>query len=266
MSEKTISTPRGSAKGDDRNLVPVDPANANSLEDQAYLFWKKNRNFIYGATIVVLAAAVAFQVVRSVQASHQAEISRSFGAATTIEAKRAFARANPDSPLAGVAWLDVADDDYTNGRYDDAIHEYASAAAALNEPVLSGRARLGQGIATLKAGQVTEGESLLHQLSDDANALMAYRTQAYYELASYYAGAGDRAKAREAIDRLKALDPEGYWASMGSALRSRIDAEEQTAAAPEGAAPQAEAPAFKLPAPTTTPVVPAPAPPPAGTP
>lgn len=259
MSEKTMST-SPAAKGDDRNLVPVAPGTAASFEDRAYLFWKKYRNVVLGVALGILAAVLAFQVVRLLQARKEAEIGAAFAAATTAEAKRAFARAHPGHPLAGVALLAVADDSYAQARFGEAASEYAAALEMLEEPLLRGRARVGRGMALLASDQTGQGEEVLLALANDTKALMAFRTQAYYELAAHYAGRGDHAKARETIDRLKALDPEGYWANVASALRSRIDAEELAGAGENAAGEDAategegdELPTFRLPGGSDTP-------------
>lgn len=257
MSEKPTSTPRAAAPGDDRNLVPVDATTAVSFEDRAFQFWKKNRIVMIGCFAVIIAAMIVWWVMRAMEAGRLQEIQQAYGEATTIEAKRAFATANAGHPLAGLALLAVADDSYTNMRYDEAARDYATAAAELTEPLLSGRARLGEGMARVKAGQTVEGERVLTTLAEDATALMSYRTQAWYELAAIAAGAGDNAKALVAADKARALDPEGYWASMATVLRTRLGATDMpvppatdalTAPAPEAPAADA-APAPATPAP-----------------
>lgn len=235
MSDKTTSPSTPAAgQGDDRNLVPAAPSPAFVLEDKALEFGKRNQTILMGVIAVILLGVVGFQIMRSMRASKEAEISQAFGRATTIEAKRAFAAAHPDHALAGLALLAVADDSYTNSRFADAAREYATAAASLNEPLLNGRALIGAGVSQLKAGQVAEGEAQLRKVAEDTTTLMSHRSQAYYELASHYSAENDHAKARDTIDQLRALDPEGYWANVAAAMRSRIDTEE-SAAATEGA-------------------------------
>ena len=223
MSENTIST--AAAKGDDRNLVPVDPASALSFEDQALIIWKKQRTFIVGTLIAVAVLLIGWFSVRGIQDGREAGIREAFGQATTIDAKRAFARDHSDHALAGLALLAVADDSYANKRYEDAAREYPAAAAKLTDPLLAGRARIGEGAANLRTAQSAQGEQQLTTLAEDATALMAYRLQAWYILASHAAGAGDPAKARDMIGRLKALDPASEWAGLASQLQVRLDAE-----------------------------------------
>jgi hypothetical protein len=245
MSENTISTPAAAAKGDDRNLVPVDPASALSFEDQAFLIWKKQRTFIIGSLVAVVVMLVAWFSVRAMQDSREAGIRTAFGEATTIEARRAFAREHAGHPLAGLALLAIADDSYANLRFEEAARDYAAAAGVLKEPLLAGRARIGEGAANLKSSQSSLGEQQLTKVAEDAGMLMAYRSQAWYILATHAAGTGDTAKARDTIGRLKALDPEGDWASLASALQTRLDTEDPVTSL--------DIPSEPMPAPTPAP-------------
>jgi hypothetical protein len=234
MSEKTMSTPAAAAKGDDRNLVPVEAATTLSFEDQIFLIWKKQRTFILGTLTAVAVVLVAWFVIREVQQSREAGISKAFGEATTLEAKRAFVGEHPDHVLAGVALLALADDGFANKRFDEAARDYGAAAAVLKDPLLVGRARLGEGTANLKSAQSsTTGEQQLTRAAEDATLLMAYRTQAWYILATHAAGAGDVAKARDLIGRLKALDPESDWANLATGLETRLNTENPSASSLE---------------------------------
>lgn len=234
MSEKSISTRSSSVKGDDRNLVPVDPSNAVTFEDQLQLFWNKNRNAVIGAIVVMVIVIIGLQAWKMIETQRKAATSLAFGAATTVEAKRNFARDHAGHPLAGAALLKVADDSYTNGRFEEAARGYASATAALTEPLFVGRSRIGEAVSALKAGQTTKGEQLLTKIAEDTTLLLAYRAQAYYEIATFAEAAGDIAKARDSVDKLRALDPEGYWANVATALRERLSAD-STAVAPADA-------------------------------
>jgi hypothetical protein len=232
MSEKSISTP--SAKGDDRNLVPVDSGNAVTFEDQLQLIWKNHRNTIIGLIAVLVLAIIGLQVWRMLESEREAATQAAFGAATTVEAKRAFARDHAGHPLAGAALLYVADESYKNGRFEEAAREYASASAALTEPLLVGRSRIGEAVSALKAGQTTKGEQLLTKIAEDPTVLLAYRAQAYYEIATFAESAGDIAKARDSVDKCRALDPESFWANVATTLRERLSAD-APAPVPEGA-------------------------------
>jgi hypothetical protein len=242
MSENTISTPAAAAKGDDRNLVPVDPAGALSFEDQAFLIWKKQRTFIIGTLVAVVALLIGWFAFQGIQESREAAVRTAFGQATTIDAKRTFAREHAGHALAGVALLAVADDSYAGERYEDAAREYASASAVLVEPLLLGRARIGEGAANLRTAQTAQGEQQLTKVAEDVGLLMSHRLQAWYLLASHAAGAGDPAKARDMIGRLKALDPASEWANLASALQVRLDTEQ-----PVGASDLPPAPAPAMP-------------------
>jgi hypothetical protein len=258
MTDQTLSSSSRPAKGDDRNLVPVEPGAAATFEDQLFLFWKNNRNVVIALIALVIAGVVGWQIWLSMRAQAQADVGAAFTNATTVETRRAFARAHPGDPLAGIALLEVADDSYKNGRFEDAVRDYGAAAAVLQEPIFLGRARLGEGVSALQAGLTTRGEQALQKLAADSTVLMPYRTQAWYELASAAAGSGDVAKAREYIDKLLALEPNGYWASLASLLRSRLSVDETagisaTPTPQSTPAPMPPAASEQAPAPSTAP-------------
>jgi hypothetical protein len=226
MSDKSTSTPQTPARGDDRNLVPADATGGATFEDRMLELWKKQRATILGTLVVLAGVLVGLSVFRMLQARREAEISAAFGRATTADEKRAFANEHSGHPLAGLALLAVADEAYRDMRYDDAARDYAAAARALEDPLFAGRARIGEAVSKYKGGQTAEGERLLTQLSEDTTVLLSHRAQALYELATFAAGAGDHAKALTAIDKLRALDPENYWAGRATALRTRLGADE----------------------------------------
>lgn len=223
----TPSSSNQPASSDDRNIVSVESDSSGlSLEDRLFLFWKNYRNAVLVAIVVILGAIVGREVWARMAASREQAISEAFGAADSLEAKRAFANEHPDHPLAGAALLQVGDEQYQNGDYNAAWEAYSEAARLIDDPVLAARARLGAGVSQLQMGQNAEGESTLRQIVEDANVVEAIRAEARLHLAAMEVGTGDIERAREDLDALIQMNAARMWAQQIALLESQIAAVE----------------------------------------
>ena len=225
MTDQASSTPKP-AKGDERNVVAVDPAAPQAtLEERLMFFWAENRTVIVLGILLVIGVIVGRSLWEGHVASQQREIQAAFGRAETVEAKLAFAREYPDDPLAGVAIVVAADDAYAQADYATAITRYAEAAGKLTEPLIRARARLGEAMATLQSGSVAKGEELLRALGNDSAAPEAIRAEAWYHLGSHFHDAGNMTAAREALNKVNEVAPAGMWAMRASNIAAKMPVE-----------------------------------------
>jgi predicted negative regulator of RcsB-dependent stress response len=235
MTDHASSTPKP-AKGDERNVVAVDPtAPQATLEERLTEIWTENRTFILAGIVLVIVAIIGRYAWDSHVAAKQREIQAAFGLAETAEAKVAFARDYADSPLAGVALVGAADEAYTKAEYSVAGQRYAQAAAVLKDPVILSRARLGEAMCALQGGSTSKGEELLRKVGGDATAAEAIRAEAWYHLAAHLRDTGNVAGAREAIAKVSEVSPRGMWTMRAAGLAAKLPAE--TAAAAPAATP-----------------------------
>lgn len=226
------------AKGDERNVVAVDPATPQAtLEERLAKIWAENRTFILAGIALVIAAIIGRSVWDNYQASQQREISAAFGLAETAEAKLAFAREHADSPLAGVAIIGAADEAYAKADYATAGQRYAQAAAVLKEPLILARARLGEAVCAIQGGSAAKGEELLRKVGGDTTTPEALRAEAWYHLASHLLDSGNTAGAREAIAKVGEVSPRGMWAMRAAGLSAKLPAEGDIAAPAAGMTP-----------------------------
>jgi hypothetical protein len=232
----TPSTP--SPAGDDRNLVAVDATTAVTFEDKAQLFWKRNRNVVLGVCAVVIIAILAKGGWDYLARQKELDVEKAYAAATTPEQLKAFAAANPNHALGGIAQLRIADEAYETGKSADAIAAYDKALSALKSGPLASRAKLGRALAKAQAGKAAEATAELKQIADDATLFKALRAEAAYHLTSLAVDAGNAAEAQKLVDQLNQIDPMGAWAQRALMLRSTL--------------PATPAPAAAAPAPATT--------------
>src|SRR4051812_16775109 len=208
--------------GDDRNLVAVDSNTAATFDDKLHLFWQRNRTVIAAVCVLVLLGIIGKYGWDEVARKKELDIEKSYAAATTPEQLKAFAVANPNHALAGIAQLRNADEAYKAGKSAEAIAGYEQALAVLKNGPLAARAQLGRALAKVQGGKTAEATSELKQLVNDANQLKAIRTEAGYQLASLSAEAGNSADAQKFSDQLLQIDPSSPWTQRAMALRATL--------------------------------------------
>jgi len=231
---KPSVSPNRPAKPDDK--TPVEPP----LDEQLRTFWEKNRQSIYVGVAVLLLAVVVRYGYDLVATQREARIQAAFAAAATPARLEAFARANPSHPLAGAAWLKLADDEYAAGRITEALAHYERAAPVLAGTPFASRALLGRAICLLQSGRTEEGTTALRKLADDDTQMRGVRAEAAYHLASLAFEAGDYPESVKRADQVLQADSSGAWARRALLLKARAPASAQAAA--PGAVPAVTVP------------------------
>lgn len=225
MTEKQPISPKPTS-GDDRNLVGVgNTGGPMTLEDRLLLTWKNHSTLIVAGAVLIIVLIVGRGAWSSYVEARQVRISEAFGLAESIDEKRVFARDNVGHPLAGVALLGVADEVYRNGDYRMAEIEYSAALAALSDPLLVARARLGEAVSAIQSGSVSKGEPLLRGIADDEQVPAPVRAEALYQLASVQFAEKRYDNARESLDELAESPSASAWMGPMTSLRAQIPAE-----------------------------------------
>jgi predicted negative regulator of RcsB-dependent stress response len=212
-------------------------------EAQLQDFWVKNRKTIYAMGIVAILAIVVRGAYNEVVARREAGIEAAFAAAATPARLQAFVRENSRHPLAGAAYLQLADEAYAGARFAEAQGYYQKAIEVLPGTPFAARATLGRAVCLLQSGQPAEGTALLQQLAGDADQLQTVRCESAYHLASLAFAGGKFDDVTKFTDLIMQADSGGVWAQRAMLLRMRMPA--SSAAAPV-------APAKGEPAPTVS--------------
>jgi len=215
---------------------PATPAKPSALElptaEHLQSFWEKNRNVIYTGCVAVILAILVRGGYEQVVARREAGIEADYAAATTPEKLRGFARDHARHPLAGAAYLQLADAAYAASRFDEAQGYYEDAAAVLAGTPFAARATLGQGICLITAGKTAEGTAILRRLADDSTLLGAVRSEAAYHLASLALGSGNLDDVTRFTDLIMQADASSIWAQRALMLRARMPVSAAAAPAP----------------------------------
>lgn len=202
------------------NPTPSQPAPAEpGLEATAQAFWEKNRTLIFAVIGVILLAIVVREGWQHFQKQHDLGVRADYAKlADRPEQLTAFAAANGDHPLAGVAYLRVADAKYAGGDFRAALDNYKKAANTLKNPALLGRARLGQAVSQIGAGDKSAGEAAFKAIGADATLAQSVRAEAYYHLATLAKENGNTAEISRLVGEINKLDPASVWAQRGGTL------------------------------------------------
>jgi hypothetical protein len=243
----TPATPSASKPaGDDRNLVAVDAATAATLEDKLHVFWQKNGTVVLAVCGLVLVGIIAKGGWDYLGRQKELDIEKDYAAATTPEARKAFASAHPDHNLGGIAQLRLADDAYAAGKAAEALTAYESTLKIIKEGPLAARARLGLALSKILTGKTAEGTADLKQIAGDANQFKGVRAEAAYQLTSLAADAGNGADVQKYATQLMGIDPQSPWSQRAISLRAMFPAPVSAPAATDSKKATAPAGAIEL--------------------
>lgn len=227
-----MTNPESSHNSQAQDTAPLHPAETFGVQLQ--MFWAKNRTAILIGCALVLVAILGKGGYDMYVEQREAGIAKEYAEARTSEKLKVFTTVHANHLLAGVAWLRLADEEYTAGRYSEAAANYAKALPLLKEFPLQGRARLGAAVSKLQAGQTADGVAALKLIAESASELKSLRTEAAYLLTSQAASNGNAADVQKYADMIDQIDGQSPWAQRAAMLRASV--------APE-AAPMVPAPA-----------------------
>ena len=214
--KQPTASPGRPATPDDK--TPVAPP----FDEQLRVFWLKNHNAVYVGCALVLLAMIGRYAYETLAVRREAASAAAYAAATTPARLQAFARDHARHPLAGAAWLKLADDAYTAGYFAEALSSYEKAAAGLPGTPFAARALLGKAMCQIQSGKTAEGMAALKQMADDAVQLRGLRCEAAFHLASLAVEAGDADEVVKRTDQIMQLDTSGTWSQRAALLRARM--------------------------------------------
>ncbi len=168
---------------DERNLIDLENSASLSFEDRVNIYWKENQSFLFGCVFILLLIIVGYQSMRIVKEQKEVALQDEYSEADADGALAEFAQTHSEKVLGGFAALKIADEAYADENYEEAAQFYDIAVSVLEEPILAGRARIGQAFAIYYSGNVEEGLARLNAVASDNNLAEAIRAEAAYHLA-----------------------------------------------------------------------------------
>jgi predicted negative regulator of RcsB-dependent stress response len=199
------------------------PAAEPGFEVTVHAFWNKNRSFILLLCGVVLLAIVGREGWQYFAAMREQSLQQEYSQISDKPEKLgAFAEANSGHPLAGVAYLQVADRKFEAAAYKEAATFYTKAAGSLKNEALLGRAKLGSAISLVNGGDNAGGEAALKALSADQTLPKAARAEATYHLASLASEAGKTDEVKKLVEDITKIDLGGPWSQRATMLLANL--------------------------------------------
>ncbi|HRE82581.1 MAG TPA: tetratricopeptide repeat protein [Opitutaceae bacterium] len=239
-----------SPAGDDRPILVPDAPIPVPFDEKLRRFWARNSKLITILCVIiglVIAGKGAWQII---QERREAGVAEEYAKLTTSDQLKSFAAANKGHRLAGVAYLRLADEAFTAGKYAEAGAQYSNAASALEGNILQPRAVVGGAVSKLLGGDRAGGEAALKSLSSDLSQPVAVRAEATYHLATLAAEAGDGATLQTLVAQLNTISPQSFWAQRAGFLK--VETSAVTPLVTPTTVPAASTPAPKEAAPSVT--------------
>ncbi len=209
------TSPSAENQPKDQPAVAIEPG----FEIVAQVFWEKNRSFILLLCAAALLAVIGREGWQYFAAQHEQSVRDDYAkVADRPEQLAAFAGANADHVLAGVAYLRIADSKYAIAEFRPAVENYNKAAARLKNPALLGRAKVGAAMSQINSGDKTAGEAALKAISAEVALPKSVRVEALYHLATIAYDVGNAADVGKLVTEIGKIDAAGVWSQRATML------------------------------------------------
>lgn len=194
----------------------------SSMEDQLLVYWNRYKNQILLGVSLAVALVVGIQVSNWWSAKAAADRGEAYAAATGAAEKEAFADKFSKSELGGVAYLELADQAYTDGEFSKAVSFYEKAFKAFDSDIFKQRAHLGIAVARLKAGDSTVAIKDLESISKQNDYPEVARAEALYHLSILDWEKEDFEAMLEKHQSIEALPNAGNWLRKAFELQNTV--------------------------------------------
>ena len=216
-----------------------DPEGA--LHDPLYQWWQRYGSALIAAAVLVLAGTGLYFGVQAYRGQQETQREAAYLEALGRGELAAFAEDNRGHTLGGLAALEVGQERYAQGDWEEAVRFLTLAVEALEDHPVQEKARLDLAVARYRAGDAAAARTLLSAMADNEGLYPASRAEALYLLALQQWSEGQTEALAATEQRLGKLDRQGEWLRS---LRSLTDTVEPPLASPtDGALPEAEEPA-----------------------
>jgi predicted negative regulator of RcsB-dependent stress response len=210
-----ITPPSAEKQPQDQSAVAIEPG----FEIALHAFWERNRSVILAVCVAALLVILGREGWQYFATQHEQGVREEYAkVADRPDQLAAFAAANSDHALAGVAYLRLADSKYAAGDFRAAAEHYQKAAASLKNSALLGRAKVGAAMSLLNGGDKAAGETALKAIGNDVTLPTSARVEADYHLATLALEAGNAAEVSRLVAETGKIDAGNVWSQRATAL------------------------------------------------
>ena len=191
-------------------------------EERFNNFWKENGTSIFVTLILAAIIVIGMQVWRYVEQRAEVRTQTSYSAADSSEELVTFALDHPKHPLAGTAYIKLANKEFADGQFMQAADHYRSAKDTLSGTPLFERATLGAAVSEYLGGNVEAGLTDLRAILDNPDFIEVTRAEAAFNLAMYYQQRQDYKALTEIVDIADTFGQKDVYAMMTRSFRTQI--------------------------------------------
>ncbi len=203
----------------DQSPQTTTPVYEPAFETAVHGFWVRNRQAMLVMCVTALLAIVGTYAWQSIAAGRELDVQAEYARISDQPAKlEGFATANSGHPLAGVAWLRLADEKFSAGDFKTAAANYQKATGSLKDEALLGRAKLGAAMSQLNGGDIAGGSAALKAVSTDTTLAKGARAEAAYQLVALAADAGQVDEVKKLAEEVSKIDATSSWAQRATLL------------------------------------------------
>lgn len=206
-----------SPKADERNIVGPDSLDLQDLETEVILIWEKNKGLILGGVAFVFAVFIGFQGIKFLQTKAEQSLKEGYQAASSSEAKAAWAEDEAGSPLGGFAFKELGDEAFAAGDLAQAESYYRKAAKSAAAPI-DEAATIALAVTLIEQDRAAEAKPLLLAMAGDPTAFA--QAEAQYRLAALASAEGDATTARSFIESIS--EEAFFWKSRAESIAAKL--------------------------------------------
>lgn len=192
-------------------------------EERFNEFWKQNGTSIFVSIAIAAVVVLGVQTWRYMQQRAEMATRAEYAAAAgSHEQLAGFASDNAGHPLAGVAYMDMANAEFQRGEFQQAGEHYRMAREELKGNPLSVRAQMGEAMSALLGTNPDQGVAALRSIVDNVDNLQSTRAEAAYNLAMHYWQKKDWQSLKDIVTLAESFEDGGIYTYQTRLLRDQI--------------------------------------------
>jgi hypothetical protein len=191
-------------------------------EERFNNFWKENGTSIFVSLTLAAIIVIGIQVWRYMEQRAEVRSQVAYASANSPEKLVTFALDHPKLPLAGAAYLKLANGEFTSGQFKQAADHYRAAKDTLSGTPFFERAVLGAAVSEYLGGNVDAGVAGMRAILDNPDFIEVTRAEAAFNLAMHYLEKQDFKALTEVVDIADTFGQKDVYAIMTRTFRTQI--------------------------------------------
>lgn len=199
-----------------------EPSPILSLEDHLWVFWQKQKKFIFIGIAGIIVGLISIQGYHSLKNAQLKAMQSAYLNAITHHELEIFTTTYPKSPLGGLAYLELAKEAKDKKNISTAIDLYEKAFLSLPHHPLLGRIKIDHALLLSINNRPQDAIIALNAIQEDNTLLPCFLAEAIYQNALINSSLNQNKEAIALIERLLKLNDRGIWQHKGEMLRTSL--------------------------------------------